>query len=47
MMPTRSLRSGFLESFERAPEAIACEVAGEALTYGDLHERAARLAAAQ
>lgn len=44
-MPARSLRSGFLESFERAPETIACEVAGEALTYGDLHERAARLAA--
>lgn len=41
----RSLRSGFLRSAERTPEAIAVEVAGEALSYGDLRERAAALAA--
>ena len=44
-MKERSLRTGFLESFERTPEAIACEVAGEVLTYADLHARAAALAA--
>lgn len=43
--PDRSLRSGFLRSAARAPEAVAVEVAGEAITYGDLRERAASLAA--
>lgn len=41
----RSLRSGFLRSADRFPRAIAVEVAGEAITYGDLRERAASLAA--
>ena len=40
----RSLRSGFLRSADRSPDAIAVEVAGEALTYADLRERAASLA---
>ncbi|MEM9177622.1 MAG: amino acid adenylation domain-containing protein [Myxococcota bacterium] len=41
----RSLRSGFLRSAERDPGAIAVEVAGEAIAYGDLRDRAAALAA--
>jgi len=41
----RSLRSGFLESFEAQPDAIAVEVAGETLSYAALHARAAALAA--
>ncbi|MCA9501907.1 MAG: amino acid adenylation domain-containing protein [Myxococcales bacterium] len=41
----RSLRSGFLESARRDPAAIAVEVAGQALSYGELFERAASVAA--
>ncbi len=42
---TRSLRTGFLRSLERAPEAIALTVGGEPFTYRALFERAARIAA--
>src|SRR6056297_64216 len=42
---SRSLRSGFLRSCERHPERIALEVAGEQLSYRDLRDRAAALAA--
>ncbi len=35
----RSLRTGFLRSFARTPEAIAAEVAGESLSYFALHGR--------
>jgi len=41
----RSLRTGFLRSFARTPEAIAAEVAGESLSYFALHDAAARVAA--
>ncbi|MFK7897263.1 MAG: amino acid adenylation domain-containing protein [Myxococcota bacterium] len=41
----RSLRSGFLRSAERFPDRIAVEVEGESLTYSELHQQAARLAA--
>lgn len=41
----RSLRSGFLRSHARHPDRIALEVAGESLTYRDLHARAAAIAA--
>lgn len=40
-----SLRSGFLRSWERDASAVAVEVAGESLSYGELHDRAASLAA--
>lgn len=42
---SRSLRSGFLRSCERDPQAIAVEVAGESLSYGTLRDRAAAIAA--
>jgi amino acid adenylation domain-containing protein len=40
-----TLRSGFLASVERYPQRPALEVAGEVLTYEELHGRAASLAA--
>ena len=42
---SRTLRSGFLRSHELRPERIAIEVAGSALSYGELHDRAAAIAA--
>lgn len=44
-MAPRSLRSGFLQSVKNHPDRIAVEVAGESLTYSELHTKAARLAA--
>lgn len=41
----RSLRSGFERSCEQHPERAALEVAGTTLTYAQLHERAAAIAA--
>lgn len=43
--PERSLRSGFLRSCDRDPAATAVEVGGESISYGDLRDRAASLAA--
>jgi amino acid adenylation domain-containing protein len=43
--PPRLLQSGFLRSSEQHPERPALEVGGERLTYAELHERAARIAA--
>jgi amino acid adenylation domain-containing protein len=40
-----TLRSGFLRSVERFGDRPALEVAGETLTYAELHERAAGVAA--
>ena len=41
----RTLLSGFLRSWERHPDRVALEVAGETLRYAELGERASRLAA--
>lgn len=41
----RSLRSGFLSSVERFPDRPALSVEGRALTYRELHDRAAVIAA--
>ena len=43
--PKRTLASGFLESSERFPERPALELSGVGLTYRELRERAAGLAA--
>lgn len=40
----RSLRTGFLHSHDRSPNAVAVEVAGESLSYADLYQRAAAIA---
>jgi len=44
--PSVSLRTGFLRSYDRDPSAVAVEVAGESISYGDLHDAAPRLATA-
>lgn len=45
MESPRTLRSGFLASAERFPERPALSVEGRHVTYGELRERAARIAA--
>lgn len=45
MGPVRTLRSGFLASAERFPERPALLVEGRTLSYSELRERAARIAA--
>lgn len=40
----RSLRTGFLLSHDKSPNAVAVEVAGESLSYADLYQRAAAIA---
>lgn len=45
MSEHRTLRSGFLRSLERAPERTALELEGRALSYAELHDKAAALAA--
>lgn len=44
-MSARGLHSGFLASAERFPERPALEVAGQTLTYNELRDRAAAIAA--
>jgi amino acid adenylation domain-containing protein len=46
MGPARTLTSGFLRSAEQHPSRPALEVAGETLSYAELHDRAVGIAAA-